>query len=52
LREWTARTIARRLPRSVAYHATIRVWANETSGIHGGKEEVPAVTVSDALSRW
>jgi hypothetical protein len=51
VREAVARRIAWCLPRRVAMWATIRVWANATTGAHSSVE-APACTVSDALARW
>jgi hypothetical protein len=43
--------IAWKLPRRVAYWATIRVGANATQGEYGN-QEVPALGFMDALKRW
>jgi hypothetical protein len=46
---WTG--LARRLPSKLAYFAAIRVAVNATVGEHGD-QEVPALTMMEALQRW
>jgi hypothetical protein len=43
--------LAWRLPRPLVYFATIRCWANATTGEYGSVD-APAATVADALKRW
>lgn len=43
--------LAWRLPRKLAYFATIRVFAHGTTGPYG-HTEAPALTIADALQRW
>ncbi len=50
-RDWAAQIVAGLLPRRVVYMAVIRMWAFTTRG-RWSNQEVPALTVSDALQRW
>ncbi len=43
--------LAWRIPRRLVYHCGVRIAAHATSGVFG-KDEVPLVTVMDALARW
>lgn len=45
------RWLAYRLPRDVVYFATIRLWAEATTGKLKDVES-PSVTVADALKAW
>lgn len=51
LTERLATWLAWRMPRKVAYWASIRVMAHATQGQYG-HQEVPALLAVDALKRW
>jgi hypothetical protein len=51
MRNWIARFIASHLPKRVVHQAAIRIWAFGTTGQYSN-QEVPALTVVEAASRW
>lgn len=50
-KEWFWSGLAWKLPRPLAYWATIRVGAHATTGKYSG-EDVPSVSFIDCLQRW
>ena len=43
--------IAFSLPKQIAYYATIRTWANATTGEYSDTH-APSITITEILNRW
>ncbi len=44
--------LAFKLPKSLVYHATIRMWAHATTCPSGRKEIASDTTIANAITRW